>query len=179
MAKKKEKSLDQRAKDYPLLAAIQEAKTRIEEMEPLLEKQASKPEQGDLDGGVIRLKVCHHVAKGLDLANREHDLDRHAAAAEVARLTGQDGYNAARLNKLAAPSQEQYVIRPDEIVAHRWVCDYTGLIEYLAELCGLRVVTPQDYALIEAGRLVAARQEAQAIITGIVSRVVKGRRPQA
>jgi hypothetical protein len=144
-------------KDLPLITLIREAQRRADQVRPLLERQPSEPAPGSLD---CRVAVATLVAQGLDTAARA-DSDRHVVAADMGRLMGTGNISKNRLDKIAAPSQEGFDLKAHEIPALTLATKDFSLIRYLAGRCGLHVVTDEEMALVELGRLTQANSEVQ------------------
>lgn len=150
-------SPDQMVKGLPLITLIIEAKRRAEQVKPLLEPQSVDRLPGDLD---CRVAVATLVSQGLDTAAKRGE-DRHQVAADMGRLMGTGSINKARLDKIAAPSQEGFDLKAHEVPAHTLATKDFGLIRYLAQKCGVHVVTGEEMALVELGRLAQASSEVQ------------------
>ncbi|MCA1988723.1 MAG: hypothetical protein LDL07_06195 [Desulfarculus sp.] len=150
-------SPDQMVKDLPLLTLIREAQRRADQVRPMLERRPAAPTPGSLD---CRVAVSNLVAQGLDAAAKR-GVDRFAISADIGRLMGTGSVSKARLDKIAAPSQEGFDLKAHELPAYTLATKDEGLIRYLAAQCGLHVVTDEDMALVELGRLTQANSEVQ------------------
>ncbi len=151
------KSPDQMVRDLPLLTLIVEAKRRAEQVKPLLEAQPVDRLPGALD---CRVAVATLVSQGLDTAAKRGE-DRHQVAANMGRLQGTGSISKARLDKIAAPSNEGVDLKAHEVPAFTLATEDLSLIRYLAGQCGVFVVTGEEMALVELGRLAQASSEVQ------------------
>lgn len=170
MAKGKPKKAPKPVNDLPLFALMERMSRAAEDVAPLLVAPTAPPGPGDCDSEIIRLRTCDYFSKGLDAAHAAGK-DRQDIAAQIGRLTNQDNYSKLRLDKLAAPSQEQYYPRPAEIIAHCLATGDTSLITYLADRCGLHAVTSKEYALVKLGEVVQAENETDKAKTAILAQV--------